>query len=314
MLPDTSHLIVLALAEDFGARGDVTTAALIPPDAVATAHFVNRKAGVVAGLEIIGQVFEGLKKFSLSPAGRGYREAGGEGVGLLPPSSGLRPPSPRWGEGNVVYHVEDGDHVPAQTRLATVTGSTAAILTAERTALNFVSRLSGIATATRELQQKIKHTKAKVCDTRKTTPGWRALEKYAVKCGGGENHRMGLYDMVMIKDNHIAAVGDISAAVARAQEFSPDVPIAVEVENLDQLRAALNARADRIMLDNMSVELMREAVQIAAGKAVIEATGGVTADNIVAIAETGVDFISSGWITHSAPILDIGLDFAEKGA
>jgi len=279
---DARRLIQLALAEDLGEAGDVTTAALVPADACAIAHFVNRKAGVVAGLEIIGQVFEVLHE----------------------------------GKVAVEHHVKDGDVVSPKTKLCTVTGSAAAILTGERTALNFISHLSGIATATHALQQKIKHTKAKVCDTRKTTPGLRALEKYAVTCGGGANYRMGLFDMIMIKDNHIVmAGGDIDTAVAKARAYisfgQPNLTIAVEVENLEQLRAALTAGADRIMLDNMDIVMMREAVAMADSKAVMEATGGITADNIVAVAETGVDFISVGAITHSAPVLDIGLDFAE---
>lgn len=279
-LPDPRKLIELALAEDLGARGDITSSALVPQDALATAHFVNRKPGVVAGIEIIGQVFAAL----------------GAKV-------------------DVQYHVKDGDHVAAKTKLVTVSGNAHAILKAERTALNFISRLSGIATAAHQMQEKIKHTKTRICDTRKTTPGWRALEKYAVTCGGGENHRMGLYDMVMIKDNHVAMMGgDIAMAITKARLYTsmlaPDLLIAVEVENLEQLKAALGARADRIMLDNMNIEMMREAATLAKGKAILEATGGITADNIVQIAETGVDFISSGWITHSAPALDIGLDFA----
>ncbi len=286
MALDVSKLIRAALAEDLGGQGDVTTAALVPPDAVVTAYFVTRRAGLVAGLEIIGQVFDVLSA-------------------VIPAQAG--------GRVEIHYHAKDGDFVVPQTRLATVTGSAAAILTAERTALNFITHLSGIATATHTLQQKIAHTKAKVCDTRKTTPGLRELEKYAVRCGGGANHRMGLFDMVMIKDNHIAVLGgNITAAIAKARAAQPGLTIAVEVESLDQLRTALSARADRIMLDNMPVPIMREAVEITANQAILEATGGVNADNIAAIAETGVDFISVGAITHSAPALDIGLDFAEN--
>lgn len=273
---DTSQLIKLALAEDLGGVGDITTAALVPDDARGTAHFVTRKPGVIAGLEIIGEVFEILRASAVITQ----------------------------------YHVKDGDNVVARTNLCTVTGSAAAILTGERPALNFLCHLSGIATATRHLQNKIKHTKAKVCDTRKTTPVLRALEKYAVACGGGVNHRMGLYDMVMIKDNHIVmAGGDITAAIAKVRAAQPKLSLAIEVETLDQLRAVLAAGADRIMLDNMDVPMMREAVQIAGGKTLLEATGGVNADNIVSIAETGVDLISVGAITHSASVLDIGLDF-----
>lgn len=283
-LPETRKLIEQALAEDLGQRGDVTTLALVPQEATAVAHFVNRKPGVVAGLEIIGQVFAALNA-----------------------------------KVDIQYHVKDGAAVAAMTKLATVSGNAQAILTAERTALNFISHLSGIATAAHHLQEKIKHTQTRVCDTRKTLPGWRALEKYAVKCGGGDNHRMGLHDMVMIKDNHIAMMGgDVAMAITKARLYTgmlaPDLLITAEVENLDQLRAAVGARADRVLLDNMSVEMMREAVTMAKGKAILEAGGGITADNIAEVAETGVDFISSGWITHSAPSLDIGLDFAENRA
>jgi len=303
---DARQLIQLALAEDFGEVGDVTTAALVPPDARATAHFVNRKAGVIAGLEIIGQVFSVL---SSSAKGRGYKS-----VEIKTGSPDAM--HPRITNVECIYHIKDGDMVAPQTKLCTVIGSAAEMLTGERTALNFISHLSGIATATHALQQKIVHTKAKVCDTRKTTPGLRALEKYAVTCGGGANYRMGLFDMIMIKDNHIVmAGGDIDTAVAKARAYisfgQPNLTIAVEVENLEQLRAALTAGADRIMLDNMDIVMMREGVAMADSKAVMEATGGITADNIVAVAETGVDFISVGAITHSAPVLDIGLDFAE---
>ena len=273
---NTQKLIELALAEDLGTRGDVTTAALVAPDAMATAHFVNRKVGVVAGLELIDQVFATF----------------GAVV-------------------DIQHHMKDGAVVAARTKISTITGPTAALLTAERVALNFICHLSGIATATHELQDKIKHTRAKVCDTRKTTPGYRALEKYAVVCGGGTNHRMGLYDMMMFKDNHLAGLnGDIVAAVAKARAFAPDLPIAVEVEDLDHLRVVLAAKVDRIMLDNMAVPMMREAVKIVNGVTAVEATGGVNTDTIVEIAETGVDFISVGAITHSVRALDIGLDFA----
>ena len=280
---NTQKLIELALAEDLGTRGDVTTAALVDPAAMATAHFVNRKAGVVAGLEIINQVFEQT---------------------VIPAQAGIQI--------KIDHHVKDGAVVAARTKISTITGPAAALLPAERVALNFICHLSGIATATHELQDKIKHTKAKVCDTRKTTPGYRTLEKYAVVCGGGTNHRMGLYDMMMFKDNHLAGLnGDVVAAVAKARAYAPDLPIAVEVEDLDHLRTVLAAKVDRIMLDNMAVPMMREAVKIVNGAVAVEATGGINADTIVEIAETGVDFISVGAITHSARALDIGLDFEE---
>lgn len=185
----------------------------------------------------------------------------------------------------------------------------AGILTAERVALNFLGHLSGVATATAAIVRLVAHTKARICDTRKTTPGLRVLEKYAVRCGGGANHRMGLYDQVLIKDNHIAAAGGVAAAIAAAKAAAPGVKIEVEVDTLDQLDAALGVGVDQVLLDNMNSAQLREAVTRVAGRAVTEASGSITTANAAAIAETGVDLMSVGWITHSAPSLDLGLDF-----
>jgi nicotinate-nucleotide pyrophosphorylase (carboxylating) len=183
-------------------------------------------------------------------------------------------------------------------------------LSAERTALNFLCRLSGIATLTAKFVSRIKGTRAVILDTRKTTPGWRELEKYAVRCGGGKNHRMGLYDMVLIKDNHLTLVGSVTEALNRAR--AARVPVMIEVKTIDELREALAAGAKRIMLDNMTVPQLRRAVQIAAGQAKLEASGGVSLKNVQQIARTGVDYISIGALTHSAPAADISLEFSRE--
>jgi nicotinate-nucleotide pyrophosphorylase (carboxylating) len=190
-----------------------------------------------------------------------------------------------------------------------IAGAAAGILTAERVALNFLGHLSGIATATAEIVSAVAHTKARVCDTRKTTPGLRVLEKYAVRCGGGVNHRMGLYDQVLIKDNHIAAAGGVAAAIRAAKAAAPGIKIEVEVDTLEQLDAALAVGVDQVLLDNMDPVALREAVTRVAGRAITEASGSITKASAPAIAESGVDLMSVGWITHSAPSLDLGLDF-----
>ena len=263
-----------ALHEDLGNVGDITSAATIPPDAQATAAFVARKPGVLAGLPVAECVF---------------RE--------VDPSIHFAP------------ILRDGDRIAAGMIAARVEGNARGILAAERVALNYLCRLSGIATATAALVDRIKHTKAKILDTRKTTPGLRAFEKYAVRCGGGVNHRFGLYDAVLIKDNHIAIAGSVAAAIRKARAaVGGSVKLEVEVGSLAQLAEAMAEPPDVIMLDNMSLADMREAVRLVAGRAVTEASGNVTLETVAAIAETGVDTISSGWITHSAPVLDIGLD------
>ncbi len=265
-----------AFAEDLGDAGDITTAATIPGDAISTASIVARKPGVLAGMDIALDSFRAIDD-----------------------------------ELNVEQKKSDGHRLAPGDEILAISGRSRSILSAERVALNFLGHLSGIATATAALVDTVKGTDAKIVCTRKTTPGLRALEKYAVRCGGGHNHRFGLYDAVMIKDNHIAAVGGIESAVNAAREaVGHTIKIEVEIDGLDQLDAALGAGADIIMLDNMSTGDMNKAVEKTAGRAILEASGNVTVDTVRAIAETGVDIISSGWITHSAPSLDLGLDFA----
>jgi nicotinate-nucleotide pyrophosphorylase (carboxylating) len=204
----------------------------------------------------------------------------------------------------------DGDQVASGDRIARVSGRTRSILSGERTALNLLGRMSGVATATSVLVQAVSGTGVRISDTRKTMPGLRAIDKHAVRVGGGMNHRFGLYDAVLIKDNHLTAIGDIAAAVAAARaSVGPGVVIEIEVENLDQLARVLETDADRVLLDNMGPELLGQAVDMVGGRLTTEASGGVTVDNVRLLAETGVDIISVGWMTHSAPQLDIALDF-----
>ena len=264
-----------ALEEDLGRAGDITSQLAIPAGATATARLVARKPGRIAGL-ICAQI-----AFRLVDAGVTFDTA-------LP----------------------DGSDATAGSVLATVSGPAASLLTAERVALNYLGPLSGTATLTAALVQAATGTKARIVCTRKTLPGLRSLQKYAVRCGGGFNHRFGLDDAAMLKDNHIQAAGGIAAAVARLRAgLGHMVKIEVEVDTLVQLEEALANGADTILLDNMALDDMRRAVALAQGKAVLEASGNVTLQSVRAIAETGVDYISSGAITHSAPNLDIGLDF-----
>ena len=280
-LPTLSSILVadavrLALAEDLGRAGDITSMATVPSDAAASAVIAARNPGTIAGLALAEAAFAALD------------------------------PTIRF-----TASVADGDTVPAGATIATIAGSARAILAAERTALNFLGHLSGIATATRAMADAIAHTKARITCTRKTTPGLRALEKYAVRCGGGSNHRYGLDDAILIKDNHVAIVGGVGEAIRRARAAAGHlVKVEAEVDTLDQLREALGAGADVVLLDNMAPAMLRQAVAIAGGKAVLEASGGITLESVAAVAETGVDFISSGAITHSAPVLDLGLDFS----
>ncbi len=267
-----------ALAEDIGS-GDATTLATVPADATATAHMVAREPLVVAGLAFAEETFR-----QLSPALRIERGS------------------------------NDGQHVERGAKLLSISGQARPILTAERVALNFVQRLSGIATLTAQFVEAIKGTRAQILDTRKTTPGWRRFEKYAVACGGGRNHRSGLHDMVLIKDNHLAALRDeksnaIAAAVQRAREVFPKLKVEVEADTIEQVRQAVDAGADIILFDNMTTAQLREAVALVAGRAQTEASGGVSLQTIRDIAETGVDFISVGALTHSARAVDIALDF-----
>jgi len=264
-----------ALDEDLGRAGDITTLATIPAGTQATAVFAVRKPGVVCGLPIAEASFR-----------------------LIDPSIRFE------------TLVEDGASVPGdRTPVARVSGDARAILTAERTALNYLSRMSGISTLTAKYVALVAHTNANICCTRKTTPGLRAFEKYAVRCGGAMNHRFGLDDAVLIKDNHIAVCGGIREALRAAKAFVGHlVKVEIEVDTLDQLQEVLDEGADFCLLDNMSADMMREAVKMSAGRVKLEASGGINIETVKAIAETGVDLISSGALTHSAPILDLGLD------
>lgn len=270
-----------ALAEDVG-RGDATSLATIPKAAVAHAVMRAREPLVVAGLEFAETAFR-----ELSPT--------------VKVNCGLR----------------DGQRARTGDVLLEVSGPARALLAAERTALNFVQRLSGVSTLTAEFVDAVRCTDAQILDTRKTTPGWRRFEKYAVICGGGRNHRLGLYDMVLIKDNHLAALhgekpNAIAAAVQRARKRFPRLKVEVETDTLEQVRQAVRAGADLILLDNMTPVQLRRAVKLASGRAKTEASGGVKLQTIRAIARTGVDFISVGALTHSACAVDIGLDFVGK--
>jgi len=261
------------LAEDIGCF-DLTAQLMIDPAATATFYMNAREPMTLAGIEVAAAVFK------------------------------------RYEPGcSVELRVKDGDTVEKGAVLMVVTGPAQALLTTERTALNIAQRLSGIATETAKYARAIAHTKARLIDTRKTTPGLRMLEKHAAACGGALNHRLGLDDGVMLKDNHIAVCGSITEAVRRARLKVPVLTkIEVECDRLEQVREALDAGADVIMLDNMSIPLMREAVQMVAGKALLEASGGIRLDTIAAIAETGVDFVSTSRPFQSAPAVDIGLD------
>lgn len=267
-----------ALAEDIGS-GDVTTLATVPAETSGRAKMVAREPLTVAGLAFAEAAFAEL-------------------------SSSLQ----------LRRLLQDGQKADLGATLMTVSGSARAILTGERVALNFVQRLSGVATLTAKFVEAIRGTDAQILDTRKTTPGWRRFEKYAVACGGGRNHRFGLFDLVLVKDNHLAALRDakpnpIAAAVQRARETYPRLKVEVEADTLEQVDQAVGAGADFILLDNMSPALLRSAVQLVRGRAKTEASGGVNLSTVRAIAETGVDFISVGALTHSAPAVDIALDF-----
>jgi len=270
--------VQLAFAEDLG-TGDVTSLAIVPAENRAKALMVAREPMVVAGLQIAELAFKEIE-----------------------PTAAVKPNS------------SDGARVERGTVLMTIEGSARAVLTAERVALNFVQRLSGIATLTAQFVDQIRGTKAKILDTRKTTPGLRLLEKYAVQCGGGTNHRIGLFDMVLIKDNHLVAVKNekpnaIAAAVKRARAAHPNLKVEVETDTLEQVEQALAAEADIILLDNMTLEQLREAVRLNRGRAKLEASGGVNLQTVKGIAETGVDYISVGALTHSARAVDVALDF-----
>ena len=263
-----------ALAEDLGRAGDITTQATIPDSATATATLVARAAGVICGLDIARAAFR-----------------------QIDPTIGFE----SW--------ETDGARVEKGAALARIDGSARAILIAERVALNYLGRLSGVASLTAQYVERIAHTKARICDTRKTTPLLRAFEKYAVRCGGGANHRFGLDDAVLIKDNHIAVAGGVVPALRAAKRYAGHlVKIEIEVDTLDQLRDVLAEGADVVLLDNMPPLTLREAVTLVKGAMICEASGGVSLETVGAIAETGVDLISVGALTHSAPVLDVALD------
>lgn len=270
-----------ALREDVG-DGDATSLATVPEDARCAALMNARGAMTVCGIGLAAEAFS-----SLAPDVR------------------------------IAMKAKDGDRLEAGSSVMTIEGPTRALLTAERTALNFVQRLSGVATLTSRYVDAVAGSGVEILDTRKTTPGWRLMEKYAVACGGGRNHRIGLFDMVMIKDNHLVALRDaepnpIAAAVARARETRPDLKVEVEADNLEQVGQAADAGADIILLDNMNPAELIEAVKIVDGRARTEASGGITLDTIRGVAMTGVDFISVGALTHSASAVDVGLDFETR--
>ena len=269
-------LVEAALTEDLGRRGDVTSQATIPADMQAQLQIKARQAGVICGMDLA------RLSFSLIDA-----------------------------QIEFITQVVDGEMVDADTVLAIVRGNARHLLTAERTALNFMTHLSGIATATRQIVDSVADYPAQITCTRKTIPGLRTVQKYAVRCGGGRNHRLGLDDAILIKDNHIAIAGDIKTAIKQAQEFAGHlIPIEVEVDTLEQLEQALDAGVSLVLLDNMSPDTLTQAVAMCNGRAKTEASGGITPKTVQAVAETGVDFIAMGYLTHSTTALDIGLDFS----
>lgn len=278
-MDDIKTFIANALSEDIG-PGDITTEALVSPRIKGKAEIIAKERLVLAGIDVAGEVFRQMNPDVLFSARHG-----------------------------------DGYELSKGTVIATIEGLLASLLTAERVALNLLQRLSGIATLAREYVREIEGTKARIVDTRKTTPGLRALEKYAVRVGGGKNHRFGLFDGILIKDNHIAAVGSIKEAVNRAREFAPHtMKIEVETENLEQVKEALAAGTEIIMLDNMDTKTMKEAVRLIKGKALVEASGGINLSNVREAAEAGVDFISVGAITHSASAMDISMEISGQGS
>jgi nicotinate-nucleotide pyrophosphorylase (carboxylating) len=267
-------VVARALDEDLGAAGDVTTTATIAAGALAAADLVARQDGVVAGLPVAAYVFETVSQGRL----------------------------------RVELGTVDGARVTAGEVLATIRGPVRDLLTAERTALNLLGHLSGIATLTRRWVDAVEGTGARIRDTRKTLPGLRALQKYAVRCGGGVNHRMSLSDAALVKDNHVAAAGDVVRAFQLLRAADPDIELEIEVDTVEQARDVIDAGAQLVLLDNMPPDRMREVVVYAGGRAKLEASGGLTLPNARTVAETGVDYLSVGALTHSAPVLDIGLD------
>ena len=269
---NADDLILAALKEDITSE-DISTNAVMRQYQLGEVDLICKEDGVIAGLDVFKRVFELLDDRT-----------------------------------EVTFTCKDGDPVKKGEKLGTVRGDIRVLLSGERTALNFLQRMSGIATYTRKIADLLEGTNTKLLDTRKTTPGMRLFEKYAVKVGGGYNHRYNLSDGILLKDNHIGAAGGVKEAIAKAKEYAPFVrKIEIEVENLDMLKEALDAGADIIMLDNMSVEDMREAVKLSAGKAETECSGNVTKENVARLVDIGVDYISSGALTHSSPILDLSL-------
>ena len=265
-------LIRIAIAEDLDGAVDVTSVATIPEEQSAVAEFWSRKPGVIAGIPIVCAILEicGITDYEIKKS--------------------------------------DGEVVSSNSLLLVARGQTRSLLLAERTALNFIGRLSGIATLTKSWVDEVADTKVAIRDTRKTTPGLRELEKYAVRMGGGENHRFSLSDAALIKDNHVLAAGGVTEAFKLVKEKFPDLPLEVEVDSLQQLREVVEAGANLVLLDNMSIEECRAAVEIVSGRAKLEASGGLILSNAHAYAKTGVDYLAIGALTHSAPVLDIGLD------
>lgn len=276
----TENIIRKALAEDIGS-GDITTKAIVPDSLLGTGEFIIKQNGIIAGLEVIEILFK-----------------------IVDPDL------------NLELNVSDGAEVSTGMIIGKIIGKASSILTAERTALNFLQRMSGIATMTNVYIEKIKHTRARILDTRKTVPGLRQLDKLAVKIGGGTNHRIGLFDMFLIKDNHIAAAGSITKAVASCKKFkrnnNSNFKIEVETENIEQVKEALSTGVDFIMLDNFDTKEMKKAVDLISGRCLIEASGGIDINTVKEIAETGVDFISIGALTHSVKAMDISLEIKAK--
>lgn len=272
-LEDIDHIITQALKEDIGS-GDITTRLTIPANVKAKAQIIAKESGILAGSLFVKMIFR-----------------------KLDPNIKIN------------FNTKEGCQFNKGTIIAKLTGNARALLTGERTALNVLCRLSGIATLTRKFVDKISGTKAKIYDTRKTTPNLRFLEKYAVRMGGGINHRFGLYDMILIKDNHIQVAGSITNAIMRTQKNNSKMLIEVETKNLSEVKEVLALKVPIIMLDNMKLKQIREAVKLAKGKARLEVSGGVNLRNVRKIAETGVDYISVGALTHSAPIIDMSMEF-----
>lgn len=273
---EISQAIRRAFEEDIGA-GDVTTDSIVPAHASLRGHIIAKQTGVVAGLNVADAVFHALdQRITFTP------------------------------------QVIDGARVETKTVVAEITGSARALLTGERTALNFLGRMSGIATLTRQFVDAVAGTNAVILDTRKTAPGLRYTDKLAVRLGGGQNHRTGLFDMVLIKDNHIDFAGSITAAVTRVREAGVTVEIEVEARTLDDVREALALGVERILVDNMTFEVMREAVQITAGRAKLEASGNVSLETVLEVARTGVDYISVGALTHSPKVFDVSMEFVDR--